>query len=263
MPTFSTSPSGRIRILTFFAVVWPYSSTPAAYLILKKDERRIECSNIRLNAKNDYVVETKSGSQTYPASLVARAEADKPAGFEQAIAFEKSGDFASSISAFKEIAKKNRGLGWDDKAYASISRLYIRQNKYPEAVKALESMGKEMLRQSDIQGIYWKALLESREFDTLSAQLDHAIKRGDRSLAARAQILRGDMNMKRRQLESAALDYLRTVALFKAEKNVQPEALYKAGLVLEELRHEKARDMFDQLIKEYPESTYAREAKNR
>jgi len=82
-------------------------------------------------------------------------------------------------------------------------------------------------------------------------------------LAARAQIRRGDVKMKRRQFEPAALDYLRTVALFKAEKDVQPEALYKAGLVLEELRHAKARHMFDRLIKEYPESAYARKAQNR
>ena len=127
----STFPSGRLRILTSVSALWlwAFSSTHAAYLILKKDERRIECSSIRLNANNDYVIGTSSGSQTYPASLVARAEADKPVGFEEAITLATSGDFASSIAALKEIARKNRGLGWDDKANASIARLYIRQGR--------------------------------------------------------------------------------------------------------------------------------------
>ena len=60
-----------------------------------------------------------------------------------------------------------------------------------------------------------------------------------------------------------ALDYLRTVTLYKAVREVQPEALYKAGLTLEEMRHAKAQDLFDTLIEEYPQSEYAQQARNR
>lgn len=44
---------------------------------------------------------------------------------------------------------------------------------------------------------------------------------------------------------------------------MQPEALYKAARVLEELHHDKAEDLMNRLINEYPESDYARKALSR
>ena len=84
-----------------------------------------------------------------------------------------------------------------------------------------------------------------------------------RDLAARAQVLRGDLKRKRRQLEPAVQDYLRTVILFENIRDVQPEALYKAGETLEELRDARAKDLFARLQREYPDSKYAARAREK
>ena len=246
------------------AVGWlAAAGADAAYLVLQGGAR-VEGRDVRRDARGDYVIETEAGSRTYRAAQVVFAEADKPAGYDQAIAEYNAGRADQAVTALTEIARRNRGLGWDDRAQAAIARIRGSQARFPEVVQAGEAISPAFLAaQPDVQFLYWRALLETGAYTKLTGLLDPVIRAGDRSPAARALVLRGDANRRQRLLEAAALDYLRTVTLFKAVKDVQPEALFKAGETLEEMRHAKAKEMFERLIQEYPESEYAQRARAR
>jgi hypothetical protein len=69
--------------------------------------------------------------------------------------------------------------------------------------------------------------------------------------------MRGNMNRESGQKEVALLDYLRVVILFENIREVQPEALYKAAEILEELRDPRADELRKKLVQEYKDSDYA------
>lgn len=109
---------------------------------------------------------------------------------------------------------------------------------------------------------YWNVLLASERYTDLRKDLAWAIQQGPRPLAAVAQVLRGDIDMKRGQYRDALLGgYLRTIVLFKDVKDVQPEALSKAVKCFEELgESNNAERMRKKLLAEYPESAYGKAA---
>ena len=104
-----------------------------------------------------------------------------------------------------------------------------------------------------------KELLEgAQQFSTLKTELDTVIAGGNRDMAALAQLIRGDMYLAQGQKQDALYDYLRTVVLYEQVKEVQPEALFKAAQMLEELRDPRATDLRKKLVADFPASDYAK-----
>lgn len=231
-------------------------SSDAAYLVLQ-DNRRVEAASVRINAQGDYVIRTDVGERTFPAAQVMEAVADKPAEFDQALALMKAGQLEQAIPVLEQIASQNRGLGWDDEANAVLGQGLMKAGTADKAAAALERVSAGFLgRRPDVRVALWDAMIAADRASAVEASLDEAIRGADRALAAQAQVKRGDVKMSRRQLEEAVLDYLRTVVLFEAQKEVQPEALFKAGMALRELRDARASRMFETLSKEYADSEY-------
>jgi TolA-binding protein len=69
------------------------------------------------------------------------------------------------------------------------------------------------------------------------------------------------MRVAQNRLEDAVLDYLRTAILFKAQEDVQPEAVFKAAQTLEKLRDQRAKDFYKRVVQDYPGSAYAAQAR--
>lgn len=231
-----------------------------AYLELL-DGKRIEGSAVRVNAGGDYVIKTSAGDRTFPAKQVSEAVADKPAEYDKAMSLVKGEKYDEAISVLEGIARKNRKVGWDDQANKVLAQIFLEQNEGDKAYDSFRKMSPKFRMRPDVRPLYWKTLLATDNITDLEKDLDAAIKNGaDRGAAARAQTMRGDVKMKRNQVEKAVLDYLRTVILFEAEKDAQPEALFKAASALQQLRDNKADDLFEKLKKEYPSSSYASQA---
>ena len=95
----------------------------------------------------------------------------------------------------------------------------------------------------------------------LRLQLGKAVEEGNRGVVAVAQVLRGDLDMKKQDFRSALVDgYLRTIVLFADVREMQPEALFKAAKCFEELREsQNAEKMRKKLLSEFPDSTYSRQ----
>ena len=77
--------------------------------------------------------------------------------------------------------------------------------------------------------------------------------------------MRGDIQAAQNNLDQAVLDYLRTVVLFQDVKDpmIQGEAHYKAAQTLEALRDQRAKEIYQRLVKEFGSSPYAAQAQGK
>lgn len=232
-------------------------SAATAYLILN-DQRQVDGTAVRVNAQGDYVIRTEVGERTFPAAQVLEAVGEKPAEFDRAVAALRAGQVEQAVPVLERIAQQNRRLGWDDEANTALGRAFLRGQDPQRAAAALEKISEPFLsRRPDVRVALWDALIGAGRGAVVEPLLDEAIRGGDRALAAQAQIRRGDLKMSRRQVEEAAMDYLRTVILFESQRAAQPEALFKAGTALRELRDPRAARLFETLSKEYADSEFA------
>lgn len=228
-----------------------------AYLILR-DQRQVDGTTVRVNAQGDYVIRTDVGERTFPAAQVLEAVGEKPAEFDRAVAALRAGQVEQAVPVLERIAQQQRRLGWDDEANAALGYAFLRGQDPQRAAAALEKVSQSFLtRRPDVRVALWDALIGAGRGAVVEPMLDAAVRDGDRALAAQAQIRRGDLKMSRRQVEEAAMDYLRTVILFDTQRAAQPEALFKAGMALRELRDPRAARLFETLSKEYADSEFA------
>lgn len=251
-------PASRLCIV---AVVLSAAAADAAFIELQGD-RRVEGTTVRRTVDGDYVIQTLNGTRTYPAGQVVRAEAARPEEYDRAMGLAQDRQFEQAVPLLESIAQRYDGLGWDDRATMMLAKIHTSEGDFPRAVAAFEAMPDDIRARPDVEPAYWRALLETESFDRLEPLLNHAVRNASRDVAAQAQLMRGDMKMKRQQVEPAALDYLRTVILFEAVRSVQPEALYKAGKALQAMRHEKADEILDRLVRTYPDSAFAARARS-
>ena len=101
----------------------------------------------------------------------------------------------------------------------------------------------------------------SKNYNKLELALKTEMKEGSREDAARAQIIRGDILMSQGDTRGAAMDYLKTVLLYKQQQAVQAEALYKAGEALAKMKDPRASDQFKEAVQKYPDSPWAVKAR--
>ena len=109
------------------------------------------------------------------------------------------------------------------------------------------------------------AMLKAKQYPALLRQLDAVAASGSRTDAARAQTMRGDIQLDQNNVELAALDYLRTAILFADVRDpmIMGEATYKAAAALEQLRDPRAKDMYKKVVNEYGSSPYAAQARGK
>jgi outer membrane protein assembly factor BamD (BamD/ComL family) len=168
--------------------------------------------------------------------------------------------FDAAIPVLDDLVTKYKMLMWDNEARKLLAMAYMGKNDAKKAAATLDeyfTMVPKAQVPADVQLIYWNALLAADRASTLKKDLDEVIATGPREMAAAAQIMRGNMNRQAGQKEAATLDYLRVVVLYENVKSVQPEALFKAAEMLEELRDARAETLRKKLVQEYKDSEWA------
>ncbi|HIE11545.1 MAG TPA: tetratricopeptide repeat protein [Kiritimatiellae bacterium] len=237
----------------------------AAYVITKQN-KRIEGTDIRAKANGEIVLTTPQGTRTFYPGQYLKAVADKPADYDRAVQLVNAGKYAEAVEILQGIVRRFRYLEWDQRARALLAKAYAARGQHGKAVDIFEEMFRidsSLAENRELQWAYRRQLLAAGKYAELSRILTEVVTRGDRPDAARAYLMRGDLKMARNQVESAALDYLRTVILFKDQEDVQPMALFKAAEALEKLLDARARQLYEKLVKEYPSSPYAAKAKRK
>ena len=199
-----------------------------------------------------------------PKAQVDHLEIDKPADLDKAAQMlsAKPPQYDAAIPLLDGVVQNYKMLVWDIPARYLLVRAHAGKSDSKKLIAALrplvESDSKNEIP-AEIRRLYWGGLLQDKQTATLKTDLEDAIAVAPREVAAFAQIARGDYNRSESRKEDALLDYLRTVILFEQVKEAQPEALFKAAELLDEMRDPRAEDMKKRLVSNYPDSPFAKQ----
>ncbi|MDD2239461.1 MAG: tetratricopeptide repeat protein [Kiritimatiellae bacterium] len=237
----------------------------APYVVLRNG-RRVDGTAIRALQNGDINLTTHQGIQTFPKGSYTMAVADKPAEYDQAVAAMRAGKHDAAIKLLENIVTRYRYLNWDVEAAKLLPQALLGKGDAEGAVTAytkLFTLAPAQKKDSDLAWGMRKALLAAKQFPALTRELDAVTAAGSRLDAARAQIMRGDIQVAQNNLDQAVLDYLRTAILFQDIKDpaIQGEAHFKAAQALEKMREPRAKDMYRRLVEKYPSAPQAAQAK--
>ncbi|MGD9612707.1 MAG: tol-pal system YbgF family protein [Kiritimatiellia bacterium] len=229
---------------------------------------RVAGSAIRALANGDVNLTMEMGMRTFPKGTYVKAVADKPAEYDQAAAAMKAQKFAAAIPLLEGIVAKYRYLGWDVEAAKLLAQALLGKGDAEGAVKAYEQLFliNPAEKQNPDSAWGWRrAMLKAKQYPALVRQLDAVAAAGNRAEAARAQTMRGDIELDQNRVELAALDYLRTAILFVDVKDaaILGEATFKAAAALEQLRDPRAKDLYKKVVADYGASPYAAQARGK
>ena len=249
----------RLIVLIVAGLISSSVVAHASYVILQNNSR-IDGTDIRANSRGEIILQTTAGSRTFPPGSYLKAVADKPAEFDQARQLAGQQKYDEAIKILNDLITRFRFLEWDNNSRALLAQIQMAKGDPAAAISVYDDLFRASADAKNDSAVLWAyrdALLKAKQFDKLEGTLNDTIAKGPRADAAKAQIMRGDIKLSQGQVEGAALDYLRTVILFKSEKEAQPAALLKAAQTLEKLRDARAGKLYAQLRDEYPQSPEA------
>ena len=240
----------------------------AAPYVIKPDGARVEGSAIRALSDGSINLTTDMGVRTFPKGSYLKAVADKPAEYDQAVAARNAKKYDEAAKLLEGVVARYRYLAWDVEASKLLAQVLLDKGDAEGAVKAYDQLfilSPEMKQNVDVAWGMRRAMLQAKQYPALIRQLDAVAAAGVRPEAARAQIMRGDIQMAQNNVELAAMDYLRTAILFQDVKDpvIQGEAHFKAASALEQMREPRAKDLYKKVVTEYGASPYAAQAKGK
>ena len=239
------------------------ASSPAAYVIAPNGQR-MTGDDIRANNKGEITLIIGQSERIFLPGQYTQAMADEPAEYDQARQLIEDGKAAQAIPLLNNLVAKFKWLGWDVKATQLLAEVDVQQGNPAAAIKRCEQMQAlypALKDDADFQGAFYQGRIAAKQYDRVEPLLKSAIASGTRAQAARAQLQRGDLRLAQGRAEDAALDYLRTALLFETEKELHPEALYKAAVALRQLNDKSSFNLLLQKLKTlYPDSPYAKRA---
>jgi len=211
------------------------------------------------------VVRQDTGRSTrVPLRNVKRLSVSKPSGLEAAVKKVRNRSYEGPhIEELRRIVSVYQMLEHDMKAGAYLAEAQLATGNTRQAAATCRKV-KENRSTLELSGefvrVYWRTLLEEQNYAALQQEIKETIEKGSRPAAAVAQLMRGDMDMRKGMYENALVDgYLRTVILFNDVPAVQPEALYKASQCFDELGDAaNAEKMRKKLLAAYPDSNYSK-----
>lgn len=216
-----------------------------------------------LPASRSYELKSGAVTREVRASEVAQIRlAEPPAELNAALQNVRGGRYASAIPVLSKIVEEYAMFGPDIKAGGALMKAYIETNRASEALKAGETMMRRapsLAKEPEFASVYWEVLLANDRMASLRTAIDEAVSSGSRQLAAFGLIRRGDMEKEAGRMKEALVDgYLRVVLLFRDVPSAQPEALFKAIQVHEELNEVTYAERWRQrLLSGYPTSEFA------
>ena len=252
-------------ILIGLAAALAAAAAGAAPYVVLANGQQVQGTAIRALANGDINLTTEMGIRTFPKGSYAKAVADKPAEYDQAAAAIRAQKFDAAIPLLQGVVAKFRYLGWDVEASKLLAQALLGKGDAEGAVKAYEQLFLLAPAEKQNPDTAWgmrRAMLKAKQYPALIRQLDAVAAAGNRLDAARAQTMRGDIQLDQNNVELAAMDYLRTAILFADVKDatILGEATFKAAAALEQLRDPRAKDMYKKVATEFKASPYAAQA---
>jgi tetratricopeptide (TPR) repeat protein len=251
------------------------ASTPAAgaTIVRLTNGTEISSDRVRRNGSNIAVTVVVTAGRTetqYPASAVARIDFPQPAGIARAEAALASKDAKTALAAITPVISQQAAFrdipgNWWARAVAVQVKALAEAGRYDDAERELEALAKtaspeelrparlEVAKGWAVQGKLSKAL---PIFDEVIAQSK------DKGVVARAWISKGDASLAAKDYDAALLSYLRIPIFYSDDKALMPVALLGAGRAFARVEEPgKARESFEKVVSDYPNSTSAAAAK--
>lgn len=252
-------------ILIGLVAAWAAGAAAAAPYVVLPNGQQVQGSAIRALATGDVNLTTEVGIRTFPKGSYLKAVADKPAEYDQGLAALKAQKYDDAIKLFSGIMTSLRGLDWDVAAARELPKAMLGKGDAEGAVKAYEQLFLLAPAEKQNADAAWgmrRAMLKAKQYPALVRQLDAVAAAGNRAEAARAQTMRGDIELDQNNVERAAINYLRTAILFQDlnDPAVLGEATYKAAAALEQLRDPRAKELYKKVATEFRASPYAAQA---
>lgn len=231
--------------------------------IIKTDGREVSGLKIKWFAsRQEYQVDQADGSMlAVPADEVASLQITKPAEFDKAVQACAAKQFEVAIPILEDVISRYKRLQWDGLASELLAKAYLGKGDFKKAAQVLSGLMEgtaKALVTDDQYTLYWTALAGAQMNAVLKQSLTEAIAGESRPLAAFALIKRGDMSKADGRRDDATLDYFRTILMYTDVAAAQPEALFKAAQIFEEMRDTRAEELKKRLRANYPDSPYAR-----
>ena len=231
--------------------------------LLKTDGTELKGIRIKwFETRQEYQIEGADGSMIpVAADQVEAVEVTQPAEFAKAAADFAAKRFDQAIPVLEDIATRYKRLQWDGRARELLAKAYFAKSEFKKAAQAMGDLMADTPKSqiTDEQyGLYWKGLIGAQMTGVLKKSLADAIAGDSKTLASLAIVYRGDLNKAEGKREDAVLDYLRAVLMYEGATTVHPEALYKAAVLLDEMRDPRADELRKKLMSKYPDSPYAR-----
>jgi len=236
--------------------------------VVMSNGKKVPGTAIRAKADGSINLTTDMGVRTFPKGSYLKAVADKPPEYDKAVAAYKAKKYDDAAKLLEGIMTRYRHLGWDVNAAKLLPSVLLAQGDAEGAVKAYSKLfliAPEEKKNPDMAWGMRQAMLKAKKYPALLRQLDAVAANGSRADAARAQNMRGDIQLAQNHVELGALEYLRTAILFKDVRDpaIQGEAHYKAAAALEQLRDPRAKEMYQIVVQKYGSSPYAAKARTK
>jgi tetratricopeptide (TPR) repeat protein len=237
--------SAALAALTFLLAAAGTADAQRPPFIVGKRGDVIEVD--RLSARSDGTLTARKGNVTrnYGPDQYAKAVGEKPPEIDQAARLAAQKKFDEAIELLEQVVRGSRFLTWDLQAMKFIGQVQNQKGDHQEAVRVIDKLlerDEEYKSDPEAMQVYWEALMGTENYSKLLTSLDEAIANAPRELAARAQIMRGNVKLQRQQYQDAVLDYLRTVVFFKEQKEAMAEALRLTASTMEKMRDPRAEE---------------------
>lgn len=215
-----------------------------------------------------------TGVITIPRAAVTQMRVEPPPSITRGIAAYEHGNIREARQSLDRVVFQYQGLDvdWAMKGLLYFGQACLQGGDLSSATKSFEAFIKAYpesdlltdahLGMAEVELLnknYEKALTDLRE---LVAPFDAQLKppADQITLAAAAYLGIGRALEAQQQLPEAADAYLRVIALYPDQK-AYPEALYRAGSVLNSLgKFKKAEQLLNDLNDNYPDNSFAKEA---
>ena len=213
-----------------------------------------------------------------PRQDILSADVAKPDAVEKSLAALHAGKNQDALTGLKTIVDRYSGLplSWVEDCLVGLGEAQINLKDYAGAKKTFDGF-KLLYPQSTlgptIDGKYARILFEQGQADkampAIQAVLAPLLKRDyltedQESAVAEGLVLAGDCLAAAGKLDEALDSYLKVVTLFDVDADQTATAKYKAAKVFEQRGNwRRAKQCYDELVKENPNIGFADDAKKR
>ena len=220
----------------------------------------------------------KVGENEFTVGLptIVRAEIAKPDAVEKSLTAFRAGKYPEALAGFKSVADRYAGLPlpWAEESLLRLGDSQLALKDYAGAKKTFDAVkGYYPERAPMLETKFARMLFAQGQADkaqqTVQAVLDPLLKRDSltddqEATVAAGLVLLGDCLVTAGKLDEALDNYLKVITLFDVDSDQTIEAKYRAGKLFEQAgKWRRAKQNYDEILKENPSTSVAEDAKKR